>query len=131
MKIRLGILLVVFGFLMLLSIHEYRQHQKNLQVKQKYLLQVRQQELKPKVKPDFSVNFPILMNDAKKCHLKPMQMVPRHNQLSLTLKGEYQHFIHWFQAIQRRVPELKWIQVTMESMPEVGLIYQLKGIYEV
>jgi hypothetical protein len=131
MRIRLGLLLVVLGLLMLLSAHEYRQHQQNLQVKQKYLLKIRQQELKPKVKSDFSIYFPILMNDAKKCHLKPMRMVPLHNRLLLTLKGEYQHFIDWFQVIQKRVPELKWIQISMESMPEVGLIYQLKGIYEV
>jgi hypothetical protein len=131
MRMRQIILSTVLGFLVMLSAHEYKQHQQNLQIKQKYLLLVQHQQLESKVKSDFSVYFPILMNDVKKHHLKPVQMVPLDNRLSLTLKGEYQHFIDWLQVIQKRLPELKWVQISMESMPEVGLIYHLRGIYEV
>jgi hypothetical protein len=130
MTFRLGLLSIILSFLVLLGTYEYKQHQQNLRIKQKYLSML-QQQVKPKSNSDFSAYFPILMNDAKKYHLKPIQMVPIHHRLSLTLKGEYQHFIHWFQFIQTRIPELKWIQISIESMPEVGLVYQLKGIYEV
>ena len=116
-------ILVVF---MLLAIEEYVQHQQHQEIKKKYLFVLKHQ-VKQNVKLDFSIYFPILMKEAKTWHLKPMQMIPLQNHFSLTLKGKYQYFIEWLKVIQKRFPELKWKQISMEYIPKQGLIYEIKG----